>query len=48
MSFILADHSKFSKVFPVTFSKLKKCCIVTDVLTNRRYADETVVKEVMK
>ncbi len=48
MSFILADHSKFGKVFPVTFSKLKKCCIVTDVLTNRRYADETVVKEVMK
>lgn len=48
MSFILADHSKFGKVFPVTFSKLKKCCIITDVLTNRRYADETVVKEVMK
>lgn len=48
MSFILADHSKFGKVFPITFSKLKKCCIITDMLPNQRYADETVVKEVIK
>lgn len=48
MSFILADHSKFDKVYPVTFSELKKCCIITDVLQNHRYADETVVKEVIK
>ena len=48
MSFILADHSKFGKVYPVTFSELKKCCIITDILQNHRYADETVVKEVIK
>lgn len=48
MSFILADHSKFDKVCPVTFSELKKCCIITDILQNHRYADETVVKEVIK
>lgn len=48
MSFILADHSKFGKVFPVTFSELKKCCIITDMLQNKRYAVETVVKEVIK
>lgn len=48
MSFILADHSKFDKVYPVTFSELKKCCIITDILQNHRYADETVVKEVIK
>lgn len=48
ISFILADHSKFSKVFPVTFSPLKKCCIVTDKITDRRYADETIIKEVIR
>lgn len=47
MSFVLADHTKFGHVFPVTFSKLKKCCIITDFLTDKRYADITVVKEVM-
>lgn len=47
ISFILADHSKFGKVFPVTFSELKKCCVITDKLTNKRYADETIVKEVV-
>lgn len=48
MSFVLSDHSKFGKVFPVTFSKLKDCCIITDILKDRQYADETVVKEVIK
>lgn len=48
ISFILADHSKFLKVFPVTFSKLKKCCIITDKLSDKRFADETVIKEVNK
>lgn len=48
MSFILADHTKFGRVFPVTFSKLKKCCIITDALPDKRFADETVIKEVIK
>lgn len=47
MSFVLADHTKFGRVFPVTFSKLKKCCIITDILADKRYADKTVIKEVM-
>lgn len=48
MGFILADHSKFGRVFPVTFSELKKCCVITDILTNKSYANETVIKEVVK
>lgn len=48
MSFILADHSKFGKVFPITFSKLKNCCIITDILKDTQYADKTVIKEVIK
>ncbi len=46
VSFILADHSKFGKVYPVTFSNLDKCCIITDRLTDKRFRDLTVIKEV--
>ncbi len=48
MAFVLADHTKFLKVSPVSFSELKKCCIITDVLPDKKFADETVIKEVMK
>ncbi len=48
MAFVLADHTKFMKVSPVSFSALKKCCIITDVLPDKKFADETVIKEVMK
>ncbi len=48
ITFILADHTKFGKVYPVTFSKLDKCCIITDKLTDKRYKDLTVVKELKK
>ncbi len=48
MAFVLADHTKFKRVFPVSFSSLKKCCIITDSLPDGKFADETVIKEVMK
>lgn len=48
MSFVIADHTKFRRVFPVTFSPLKKCCIITDEAPNAQFAKETIVKEVNK
>lgn len=48
MSFVLADHTKFRKVYPVTFAPLEKCCIITDRLTASDIAQTTVVKEVKK
>lgn len=48
MAFVLADHSKFRRVFSVTFSQLKTCCIITDSVPDNRYAKETVIKEVIK
>lgn len=48
MAFVLSDRTKFRRVFSVTFSQLKSCCIITDSLPDGRYAKETVIKEVMK
>lgn len=48
MTFILADHTKFRRVFPVSFSSLKKCCIITDILPDSKFAEQTVIKEVTK
>ena len=48
MAFVLADHTKFRRVFSVTFAQLKTCCIITDSLPDNRFAQETVIKEVMK
>ncbi len=45
-AFVLADHSKFRRVFPVTFSQLNKCCIITDSLPDNSFSKETVIKEV--
>ena len=47
-SVVLADHTKFDKVTAVTFAGIKKACIITDRLVNDKYADATVIKEVMK
>lgn len=46
ISFVLADHSKFRKVFPITFAPLKKCCIITDKLLCGEFSDKTVIREV--
>lgn len=48
MAFVLADHTKFRKVCSVTFAKLNKCCIITDSLPDKRFAEHTVIKEVNK
>lgn len=48
MSFILADRTKFRRVFSVTFAQLKKCCIITDHIPDNRFANATVIKEVKK
>lgn len=47
-SFVLADHSKFRKVYPVTFAELRKCCIITDTLPYTGFSDKTVIREVTK
>lgn len=47
VSFILADHTKFNKVLPVTFGEISKSCIITDKLTNKEYSELTAVKEVL-
>ncbi len=44
--FVLADHSKFRRVYPVTFAELKKCCIITDKLLYGGFSDKTVIREV--
>ncbi|MCD8026711.1 MAG: DeoR/GlpR family DNA-binding transcription regulator [Clostridiales bacterium] len=48
ITFVLADNSKFRRVFPVTFAPLKKCCIITDKLPYKAFAEATAVKEVTK
>ena len=48
MAFVLADHSKFRRVFSVTFAPLRQCCIITDKMPDNRFANSTVIKEVMK
>ncbi len=46
VSFILADHTKFNQVLPVTFGKISNSCIITDKLTDKEYSEITAVKEV--
>jgi len=46
MTFILSDHTKFRRVFPVGFADIKKGCIITDAVPDSRYTEATVIKEV--
>lgn len=48
MTFILSDHTKFRRVFPVGFADIKKGCIITDSVPDPKYLDATVIKEVNK
>lgn len=48
ITYVLADHTKFRQVFPVTFSPLNKCCIITDMVPDNKFFKETVIKEVSK
>ena len=46
MSFVLADHTKFGLISPVTFAELDEACIITDRLANEHFRQYTVIKEV--
>ncbi len=46
VTFVLADHNKFRKVYPVTFAELRKCCIITDKLIYSGFSDKTIIREV--
>lgn len=46
MAYVLADHTKFHRVYPVSFSSLDTCCIITDKFPEGRFSEITVVKEV--
>ena len=43
--FILADSSKFKKVFPVTFASIQEADIITDMLPDDKYSKLTNVYE---
>lgn len=47
-AFVLADRTKFRRVFPVTFAPLETCCIITDFLADLEFTKKTVIKEVEK
>ena len=46
LTFVLADSSKFRRVYPISFAKLSDCCIITEQLPDERYSEQTVIKEV--
>lgn len=46
MTYVLADHSKFGVVAPVTFAPMQKACILTDSLPDENYRSFTIIKEV--
>lgn len=48
MTFILADRTKFRRVFPVSFADIRKACIITDTVPDSKFIDATVIKEVSK
>lgn len=45
MTYALADHTKFNKVFAARITEISNACIITDKLTDRSLAKETVIKE---
>lgn len=48
LTFILSDHTKFRRVFPVSFAEIHKGCIITDSVPDERFLQATVIKEVNK
>lgn len=44
--YILADASKFDKVYATSFAQLKGSCIITDKLINTLYKKHATIKEV--
>ena len=48
LTFVLSDHTKFRRVFPVSFAEIHKGCIITDSVPDERFLQATVIKEVNK
>lgn len=46
ITYVLADSSKFNRVFAVNFGTLNRTCIITDKLSDEEYKNYTVIKEV--
>lgn len=46
ITYVLADHSKFNRVFAVSFGDLGKSCIITDKVTDNVFKEHTIIKEV--
>lgn len=45
--YILGDHSKFGKIFPIKFYELNRGKIITDKVPDKKYLSEASVKEVL-
>ena len=45
-TFVLADHSKFDSISPVTFAQLRDCVIITDAEPGGDYTASTTIKNV--
>ena len=43
---VLADNSKFGMVSAITFLDISRACVITDKMTDNKYRDCTVIKEV--
>ena len=46
ITYVLADSSKFNRVFAVSFGSMNRTCIITDKLSDEEYKNYTVIKEV--
>ena len=46
MAYVLADHTKFDWVSPVSFAPIEKACIITDYLSDESYRSFTIIEEV--
>lgn len=47
ITFVLADHTKFDKVFAISVCEVQDACIITDKLKNKIFSELTVIKEVL-
>ncbi len=44
-AYVLADCSKFNKIYPITFANISGATIITDLLEDKKYRDYTTVLE---
>ena len=44
-AYVLADSSKFNKIYPISFAGLASATILTDVLEDKKYRDYTTILE---